>query len=275
MSQWTNFITNNLTMKNLILPCTFLFLITACTNPKKSTEGVTAGETSTSLITLTKAPDSPQYPDANLTKEGMDMNAKTDSTFSLDYQFGVEGYELGIQTSDADVRGIVNSGKGQHIHFIVNNGPYSAHYMNHLSSAELSNGNYTVLAFLSRSYHESVKSENAFYIENVNVGAVDDFEVDLSVPHLLYSRPKGTYSGNNARKLMLDFYLINADLSEGGNTVRATINGQEFMINEWASYYIEGLPMGEVTIKLEFLDDQGEFIPSPFNPVERTVTLTE
>ena len=45
------------------------------------------------------------------------------------------------------------------------------------------------------------------------------------------------------------------------------------MIDEWVQYYIEGLSIGEVTIKLELLDSNGELIDSPFNPVVRKVTL--
>ena len=251
-----------------------ILLISACSSPSKTIDEGTTGDKAADAITLTKAPPSPQFPDAALTKLDIESNEASDSTETIAYTFGVEGYELGIQTTDADSRGIANSGKGQHIHYIVNNGPYQAHYIPGISN-ELARGNYVVLAFLSRSYHESVKSESGFHLENVTVGSVDRVETDLSTPHLFYSRPKGTYSGNDTKKLMLDFYLINAELSAGGNTVRATINGVEFAIDEWAPYYIEGLPLGEVTIKLEFLDYKGELFASPYNPVERTVTLTE
>jgi hypothetical protein len=90
---------------------------------------------------------------------------------------------------------------------------------------------------------------------------------------MFYSRPKGTYTGEDAKKVLLDFYLLNTELSEEGNKVRATINGEEFMIDKWQPFFIEGQEMGEMTIKLELLDAKGELIPSPFNPVERTVTL--
>jgi hypothetical protein len=90
---------------------------------------------------------------------------------------------------------------------------------------------------------------------------------------MFYSRPKGTYTGEDAKKVLLDFYLLNTELSEEGNKVRATINGEEFMLDKWQPYFIEGHEMGEMTIKLEMLDAKGELIPSPFNPVERTVTL--
>ncbi|MTI19743.1 phosphopeptide-binding protein, partial [Fulvivirga sp. RKSG066] len=64
-------------------------------------------------------------------------------------------------------------------------------------------------------------------------------------------------------------------LSPEGNKVRATINGEEFMIDEWAPHQIEGLPIGEVTVKLELLGENGQLVSSPFNPVERKVTLEQ
>ena len=78
------------------------------------------------------------------------------STLCCNFGFEVTNYELGVQTEDATTRGIANSGKGQHIHFILNNGPYSAHYES-VFSKSLNVGNYVMLAFLSRSYHESIK----------------------------------------------------------------------------------------------------------------------
>ena len=51
--------------------------------------------------------------------------------------------------------------------------------------------------------------------------------------------------------------------------------GKEFLIYEWAPFYIQGLPLGEVSIKLELLDADGNVIEGPFNNVERTVTLEE
>ena len=259
-------------MKNL----TFLLILSiaaACTSSQNSEEKSSSNtQTIGPAITLTKAPDSPQFPDAVLTKRDVSIEPN-DSSNAVNYTFDVAGYELGLQTEDAATRGIANSGKGQHIHFIVNNGPYSAHYMPGVSN-QLEDGNYVVLAFLSRSYHESVKSEGAYHVENLNVGDAGVVEADLSAPHLFYSRPKGNYVGEDTKKLMLDFYLLNTTISPTGNKVRATINGKEFMIDEWAPYYIEGLPMGEVNIKLELLDAEGNPIDGPFNSVERSVTLS-
>ena len=91
--------------------------------------------------------------------------------------------------------------------------------------------------------------------------------------YLFYSRPKGVYKGADTKKLLLDFYLVNTEISPQGNKVRATVNGKEFIIDEWVPYYIEGLQIGEVTVKLELINSNGELIDAPFNPVERKVTL--
>ena len=48
--------------------------------------------------------------------------------------------------------------------------------------------------------------------------------VDLTTPHMFYSRPKGEYKGSDTKRVILDFYLANTLLSLEGNKVKATIN---------------------------------------------------
>jgi hypothetical protein len=167
-----------------------------------------------------------------------------------------------------------NSAKGQHIHLILNNEPYIALYeTNH--EEELEEGNYVALSFLSRSYHESLKHPSAYVLRQFTVGDAEAEEVDLTAEHMFYSRPKGEYTGADTENVMLDFYLVNTELAADGNKVRATVNGEEFMIDNWQPYVLNGLPMGENTIQLELLDNDGNVIPGPFNTVERTITLSE
>ena len=225
-------------------------------------------------IKVSEADIAKEYQDAILTLNGPtadQVTAAGPQTFS----FGVENYELAVQTDGAADRHCANSGKGQHIHFIVNNGPYAAHY-NPEFEGELLEGNNVVLAFLSRSYHESIKTSSAHILTNFVVGedAEDDF--DMSEEHLFYSRPKGSYTGHDAHKILLDFYLINTELSSNGNKVRATINGNEFILPKWAPYFVEGLPMGENTFRIELIDADGNVIDGPFNDSgDRIVTLAE
>ena len=213
-------------------------------------------------IKISKVEGSPKYEDAELVLNELNSGSE------LEFSFDVKNYELGAQTEHEFQYSLANSKKGQHIHLIINNDPYSAHYSNKFKK-KLDPDNGVILAFLSRSYHESVKNKNAYIFTQYG----DLEKIDLDKQYLFYSRPKGTYTGQDTKKLLLDFYLINTTISKNGNKVRATINDEEFLIDEWSPYYIEGLPKGEVKIKLELINSSGELIDSPFNPSIRTVIL--
>ena len=236
-------------MKKIILLILLPLAYASCDNSKK--------------ITLTKLEGSPPYLNAKISTASITLGNENEYVFSFD----VSDYELGAQTINNVESQLANSDKGQHIHFIVNNGPYSAHYINNFKK-KLNDNNNVILAFLSRSYHESVKNSNAFVLTQIG-----ENKVDLNNEFLFYSRPKGTYKGKDTEKLLLDFYLVNTTISPGGNKVKATINNTEFIITEWAPYYLQGLPKGEIKIKLELINSEGKLVDSPFNPSERTVIL--
>jgi hypothetical protein len=254
--------------------------IFACTTGNKEEKSSEEGEmgmeeAATSDITLTPV-ESPEFDDAILEMMNPMENAESIESGDVQFSYNVKNYDLATQTLDADIKNCANSADGQHIHLILNNEPYSAYYESQFTK-NLLEGHYVALSFLSRSYHESVKTYSAYNIRQFTVGRpTQDQEIaDLSDPHMFYSRPKGTYTGGDAKKVLLDFYLINTELSQEGNKVRATINGQEFMIDKWQPFFIEGHDIKEMEIKLELLDASGDLIPSPFNPVTRTVQLKE
>lgn len=254
-----------------------LFLVIGCkqdnkkdsNNEKMDTVGVTD-----TLVTITPLQGSPEYSEATLTHPGGDM-MEVDAGL-VDFDFTVENYELGVQTENAGDNGLANSGKGQHIHYIMDNDPYSAHYESSFSK-EVSEGDHVLLAFLSRSYHESVKNPTSFVVKKIKAGNPSEeqqMDIDLSAEHLFYSRPKGTYKGEDTKKVLLDFFLVGTEISEEGNKVKVVVNNnEEYLINEWVPHVIEGMPMGENTIQLTLVDENLEPIPGPFNSVTRTVTL--
>lgn len=179
------------------------------------------------------------------------------------FSFYVKDYDLKSQTEDQKSKSCSNSGKGQHIHLIVNNEPYKAKYESTFTE-DLVDGSNVILAFLSRSYHESIKNESAYVLKEVTTdGSVGTFDEDGK--HIFYSRPKGNYSGRNAKRILLDFYLVNTKLSENGYKVKATINGEVFMITQWMPIFMEGLPMGENTVRLQLVDANGKQVPGRFN----------
>ncbi len=209
-------------------------LATSCQETKEGDEETDTVAMDNSSITMEKLEGSAEFAGSSLT-----LDKPTDTNMSAageaDFSFKVGDYDLGTQT-DSQVRSMLaNSDKGQHIHFILDNDPYSAHYEPDFKK-EIPAGTHYMVAFLSRSYHESVKNPNSFVAKKMVVGdgGIDNMNVDLDKPTMIYSRPKGEYSGADTENLMLDFFLLNTTLSEDGNKVRATINGKEFMINEWA-----------------------------------------
>lgn len=228
-------------------------------------------------IRVSYFPPSPDFPDAKLTQlEPMrDPNAKKNiSPGKVLFRYNVENFKLSEQTQSGHADHCANSAQGQHIHHILNGLPYTAHYTDTFSK-DLDQGNYLSLSFLSRSYHESIKHKGAYQLTQFVVG-MDGWKstpYDTDGELLFYSRPKGEYAGKDTKIILLDFYLVNTDLSETGNKVRATINGNEFMLTRWVPYAVTGLPMGENTFKLELVDKDGKAIPGLYNVSERKITL--
>lgn len=212
---------------------------------------------------------SPKFPAARLAQTTPADGAKL-APGKVAFSYEVRGYALTEQTV-ADPP-LANSAKGQHIHFILNNGPYLAKYTPSFE-VDMPEGHNVVLAFLSRAYHEALKTPGAAAVKLVTVGNPSEAKPDLTAPHLFYSRPKGTYDAAGRRMLLLDFYLVNTTLSKGGNQVRATLNGHAFMLSRWVPYVVEGLQPGPLTVELELVDKDGKMIPGPFNKVKRTATL--
>lgn len=217
--------------------------------------------------TLTAFEPSASFPDAKIQQYNYENGVFT---------YDVENYNLGEQTPDANLKMCANSGSGQHIHLIIDTMPYIAKYEPEFDQI-VEPGEHYMLSFLSRSYHESIKTPNAFKAEKVTVSDNGTFEArqDIGEPLLFYSRPKGTYVGEQqTNKVMLDFYLLNTTLGEDLK-VEALINGESHIIDVWQPYYIEGLSIGDNTITLTLIDGEGKAVDTPLNPVTRTFTLKE
>lgn len=229
-------------------------------------------------VTLTEVTGSPTFPDSKLSI----ISPAVDTSLEIgpaNFQFKIEGgnYELGVQSSDVSTKKCSNSSKGQHIHLILNNEPYQASYdTSYTTKNDLEAGNYVALAFISRSYHESLKHPGAYALTQFKVGEEEMDEIDLTAPHLFYSRPKGEYANEFADEVMLDFYLVNTSISEDGNYVKVTLNETtEFKITKWVPYLIKGLPVGPNTVQIALYDKNDNYIEGHFNSTTRTFNLVK
>ncbi len=248
----------------LFLATTLLF---SCKNQSATdqTEATTElEEVSEIKYTLTPFAPSKEFEDASL--RAMSYTNGTVATV-------ISGttYKLGEQTTDAEAKSCANSAEGQHLHLIVDDQPYAAKYESSFTY-DIPDGDHYLLCFLSRSYHESIKTADAHKAVKATVaGKSITTSVDIDQPMIFYSRPKGLYTGADTEKVMLDFYLVNTDLGE--NLVEADINGEKHILDKWQPYYVEGLPDGDNTIKLSLLDKDGKLVDAPLNPVSRTFKI--
>ena len=265
-------------MKFVYLPLLLLlFALTACSGDTKEMEMdqggteengddamIGTGNPGNADITLTDMPATEEFPSATI-------DEVTYRAGTFDYRITGD-FELGEQTDDAESVMCANSGKGQHIHLIVDNEPYIAKYEPTFDQP-VADGEHHILTFLSRSYHESIKTDAAHRAMKVNVtnGAFGS-PVAIEEAMLFYSRPKGTYTGKKeTENVMLDFYPVNVELGSEYR-VKADINGKEFMIDEWKPYFVKGLPLGDNTITLTLMAGDSA-VQTPLNPVRRTFTL--
>ncbi|MCB0794068.1 MAG: hypothetical protein KDB88_04970 [Flavobacteriales bacterium] len=210
---------------------------------------------------ITAAPEASQFPEASLRLADLELTDDMEADFTMT----VDGFELGSSTPDAAVRGCANSEDGQHIHVILNNKPYLAKY-EPTFSAPVDPGRNVLLAFLSRSYHESLKQGSSFVVKEFDVPSDSASSTSiLDGQHMFYSRPKGDYTNSSGDKVLLDFFLVGTSLAADANRVRATIDGHSFILTEWRAYFIEGLEVGEHTVRLELIDRDGALVPGPFN----------
>jgi hypothetical protein len=192
---------------------------------------------------------------------------------------------------------------GNHIHVILDNQPYEAHYSLE-TGFELRNvaaGKHTIRVFASRPWHESYKNNGSFQMVSFTVtgggdaskptttasgqmmGEGKDFPtsqagmVNARKPLLTYSRPKGEYKGDDP--IMIDFWLANAKLKGDGGKyqVRYSIDGgAPKMLDKWEPIWVSGWSAGKHSIKLELVDQKGNVIDNGgYNATTREITVVK
>lgn len=257
--------------------------LTACNN--STTESATTTDSTTTTTTTTPAAPiaikpvegSPEFADAQLGIKNVKAELQGTDSVKITVDYDVKNYELKSQTSDASSKNCNNSKDGQHIHFILDNQPYMALYEPTKTFTVAVKSEHYLMSFLSRSYHESLKTPKAGVLYHFSVdekGKLTKMDIPKT-PMVFYSRPKGDYLGADTKNLLLDFYVYNTTLAPDGNKVKVDVNGTNFDIDKWQPYFIENAPMGDVTVKLQLVDKEGKNIDGINTSVSRTAKLAE
>ncbi|MGG6294711.1 hypothetical protein ACQ4M4_09820 [Leptolyngbya sp. AN02str] len=173
-------------------------------------------------------------------------------------------------------------GLGPHLHVWLDDQPYQAVYDadESLVLADLAPGTHTIRAIASRPWHELFKNEGAYAQVTFHVFTkTPNYNPDAKQPLITYSRPQGSYG---AEPIMLDFYLTNVPLHLIAQQrsddaikdwrIRATVNGQSFVFDEWQPIYLKGFDRGKNWVQLELLDEDGSAIANVFNNTVRIVS---
>lgn len=175
-----------------------------------------------------------------------------------------------------------------HVHLILDSWPYKPLFdtkatvkLSELSGGEaLAEGQHVLAAFPSRANHESVKTKGAVALLEFWVGKRGEKKQDITKPTLIYSRPKGTYKGDMANHVLIDFQLANTTLAPNKNHVHVTVTGPGIDGEKTADattfgppYYLDDLQDGTYTVKLDLLAGDGKALPGSWNTATRQFSV--
>ncbi len=178
---------------------------------------------------------------------------------------------------------------GAHLHLILDARPYKPIYdpnqplkLSELTSGEaLAPGQHILVAFPGRPNHESVKTPGAVAVVQFWIDQKGAVSQDVRRPMLVYSRPKGEYKAAMANHVLVDFQLLNDRLSVGGDHVHVMVTGPGIpgagltadAVQLGPPMFLENLPDGTYTVRLDLLGPDGGVLPGAWNSVTRVISV--
>ena len=186
---------------------------------------------------------------------------------------------VSFQLQDLPIYKNKSLGLGPHLHLVVDDQPYQSIYnaSESIVLKDLEPGTHTVRIFAASPWDEAFKNDGAFAQVTFDVFTkTDDNRPQTQKPLLTYNQPQGTYG---AEPILLDFYVTNAPLhliaqeSDDDSIqdwkVKATVNGQSFLLDRWQPTYLQGFKPGKNWVQLEFIDEKGDRVENFGNNTAR------
>ena len=270
----------NISNKVLLLCVVWVILIICSCNSNNNSSTTSSQDSLASVdtsktIQVTPLPHAKDFPGAMLKIASLNAEKLSNDSAKVTIKYTVQNFNLTDQTEHE--HHMANSTEGQHIHFILNNTPYIALYKPEHTFTLPINSEHYLLSFLSRSFHESIKTSDAYKLVKFKVNADGQIEEQNTPtePSLFYSRPKGDYKGEDTKSVLLDFFLVNTDISPESTKVKAVINGQEFVLDRWIPYEISNLPKGDATIQLTLINAEGSALTGDNVTIQRKCNISE
>jgi hypothetical protein len=163
--------------------------------------------------------------------------------------------------------------QSQYIHVVLNNEMVVAKNESNFE-LPLENGHYTALSYLANSNHISLKHYGAGDLRQFSVGKKKYPTADLTQPMLFFNLPNTEYISSNGENVLLDFYVVNAQISANEYKIKLQIDSNKtFYITEWTPYLIKNLKQGEHQIELQLIDEKGNALKNNFSTINRIVKI--
>jgi hypothetical protein len=190
-----------------------------------------------------------------------------------------------------DLKGWEVPANGNHVHVILDGRPYkriddakAPIKLKDLDpSYTVGEGEHVMVAFPSRSTHESVKPIGKavpLAVVPFWVGKKGTATWKPTDPTFVYSRPKGANDGPPPPEgILVDWYLANAELGDGKFSLEATLtgpgleSGKKVTIKSWTPWRIKNVRDGKYTLHMKLLDKDGKPVPGAWNDTTREFTV--
>ena len=215
---------------------------------------------------------------------------------SVKLELRVDNFEIGMPSEHEQSQGLAYYPDGQHVCSVIDDTMQVIMTSGVATIGPLTKGRHTLQAFARYSWYESLKAAKAFasyafYIRSrgadtnkvrkpVASKKSSDTIIEMAmpvkevVPMLVYNSPSVDVSGNDAERVLLDFYLANVELAQGKYRVLAIVDaGKPDTLLKWCPYYIEGLKPGKHTVRIDVNSLPIEYLP--LVKVSNSVEVTE